>query len=523
MVPGVNQMDVVRQAYRFALDPTPAQERALLRHAGARRWAFNHGVAVYRHIRVEYIRERAEAAAHADGGAAVVVAVRQPSFQDVNAAFNRWKTGRTEDLPEWWSITHPEPAPSWVGENSSQVYLWALYESRDALTRYFSSATGKQSGPRISFPRFASKKLSPVRFKVTGGNTTGARPIDSRHVRLPIIGAVRTHESTRKLLRRTANGTVTIKNATVTQRGGRWSIAFSCEVSRTARVRPAPTPRQRAGGTVGIDVGVKVLAALSTGELVPNPRTANTLRAKVTRIQRGIARCEKGSKRQQALYSRLARTKHAEANMRRANLHELTTRLVHSHAHVVLEDLAVKAMTSTARGSIAQPGKKVRQKAGLNRAILDASFGELRRQLTYKTSWYGAQLTVADRWAPTSKTCSACGWRHPSLTLADRRFHCGACGLQLDRDMNAARNLCQLAAADALPDGEPTAVVASTAGETQNARRANISPPAPPGVGGSRRRREKPAPNHLAGIRRAAHDHKVVASTNPHGTPAPSP
>jgi len=105
MVPGVNQMDVVRQAYRFALDPTPAQERALLRHAGARRWAFNHGVAVYRHIRVEYIRERAEAAAHADGGAAVVVAVRQPSFQDVNAAFNRWKTGRTEDLPEWWSIT----------------------------------------------------------------------------------------------------------------------------------------------------------------------------------------------------------------------------------------------------------------------------------------------------------------------------------------------------------------------------------------------------------------------------------
>jgi putative transposase len=514
--------EVVRQAYRFALDPTPAQERALQRHAGARRWAFNHAIAVYRHVSAQRAAALAIAAA-ADGKEASPVTVRQPSFQDVNTAFNRWKTGRSNELPDWWTSTHPDDAPDWVGENSSQVYLWAIYESREALTRFFNSTTGKQTGPRIGFPRFATKKSSPVRFKVTGGNTTGARPVDSRHIQLPIIGAIRTHEPTRKLLRRTTNGTVSIKNATVSQRAGRWHIAFSCEVAKTARVRPAPSRRQRAGNTVGVDVGVKALAALSTGEIVPNPRTANTLRTKVTRVQQAIARCQKGSHRQQALYRRLARLKHTEANRRRAHLHQLTTRLVHNHDHVVLEDLAVKAMTATARGTTVHPGKRVRQKAGLNRAILDASFGELRRQLTYKTSWYGAQLTVADRWAPTSKTCSACGWRHPNLTLADRQFHCDDCGLSLDRDLNAAHNLRQLAAADALPTGELPAAVAPTAEETQNARRADTRPPTPSGAGGSRHRREKPAPTRSVGIRRAARDTKGAASTTTRGTPTPVP
>lgn len=521
IVPGVDK-DVVRQAYRYALDPTPAQERVLLRHAGARRWAFNHGIAVYRHVSAQ--RAAALASATAPGpDTTTVSASRQPSFQDVNTAFNRWKSGRTEDLPEWWTATHPDAAPEWVCENSAQVYLWAIYESRDALTRFFNTATGKQTGHQVGFPRFAAKKTSPVRFKVTGGNTTGARPVDSRHVQLPIIGTIRTHEPTRKLLRRISNGTVNIKNATISQRGGRWHVAFSCEVVQAARIRPAPSRRQQAGGTVGVDVGVKALAALSTGEIVPNPRTANTLRAKVTQVQRAIARCEKGSHRQHALYRRLARLKHTEANRRRAHLHQLTTRLVHDHDHVVLEDLAVKAMTTTARGNIHRPGKRVRQKAGLNRAILDASFGELRRQLTYKTSWYGARLTVADRWAPTSKTCSACWWRHPNLTLADRQFHCDTCGLSLDRDLNAANNLRQLAATGALPTGELPAVVAPTAEETSNARRADTRPPTPSGVGGSRHRREKPAPNARVGIRRAARDAKVAASKPPRGTPTPVP
>lgn len=505
-VAGMGETAVARQAYRFALDPTPTQERALLRYAGARRWAYNHAVAVFHHQRSEYARTQSE---HAD--VQPVVAMRQPTFQEINTAFNRWKNGRVDELPEWWTATHPDPAPEWVAENSSQAYLWAIYEARDALTRFFQSATGKQTGPRISFPRFASKKRSPVRFKVTGG-PEAARPVDSRHVRLPIIGKVRTHEPTRKLLRRISNSTVRIKNASISQKGGRWYIAFSCEVDRATRVKDRAGPRQQAGGTVGVDVGVKVLAALSTGELVPNPRAANRYRGKVTKVQRAVSRCQDGSRRQGQLRRRLAAVRHTEANARRAGLHELTTRLVHAHDHIVVENLAVKAMARSAQGSVAQPGKRVRQKAGLNRAILDASFGELRRQLTYKTGWYGARLTVVDRWAPTSKTCSACSWLHPSLTLADREFHCEACGVQLDRDLNAARNLRQLAVAEALPDGQLTRAVASTARETRNARRAGTRPPTPPGADGSRRQREKPAPTP-GGVRRAAHDPTVVAST----------
>ncbi len=134
-----------------------------------------------------------------------------------------------------------------------------------------------------------------------------------------------------------------------------------------------------------------------------------------------------------------------------------------------------------------------------------------------------AQLTVADRWAPTSKTCSACGWRHPNLTLADRQFHCNNCGLSIDRDLNAAHNLRQLAATGALPTGELPAAVAPTAEETQNARRADTRPPTPSGAGGSRHRREKPAPNRSVGIRRAARDTKVAASTTTRATPTPVP
>jgi len=487
---GMGDGRVVHQAYRFALDPTPRQERAMLRHAGARRWAFNRAISVYRHQREEHTRELAAAA---EAGRAAV-AVRHPGFQVMNNAFNAWKSGRTEGLPDWWAATHRDPAPVWIREISSMVSLWAIREAHDALSRYFDSAAGRQGGPAIGFPQFAARKSSPTRFKVSGGRS-GARPSGSRHIALPIIGPVRTHESTRKLLRRIANGTVVVKNATISQRAGRWYVAFNCEVLATAKVRPGPSRRQRAGGIIGVDVGVKVLAALSTGELVPNPRAANRYRARLTRAQRAASRCERGSRRQQDLYRRLARLKHGEANLRRARLHELTTRLVQSHDHVVLEDLAIKTMTATGRGSVDQPGLRVQQKAGLNRAILDAAFGELRRQLTYKTTWYGARLTVADRWFPSSKTCSACGWRHPNLTLADRLFLCRGCGLAINRDLNAAINLRQLAGAGALPIGSPLRPSTPLRGRRKNARFG-----------------EKPAPGQTAGVRRAAQDRKVLAS-----------
>lgn len=126
-------------------------------------------------------------------------------------------------------------------------------------------------------------------------------------------------------------------------------------------------------------------------------------------------------------------------------------------------------MTASARGTVDKPGSNVRAKAGLNRAILDVSPGEFRRQLEYKTAWYGSTITVIDRFFPSSQTCSACGAR-AKLTLADRIYRCAACGFAADRDVNAAINIAAQAA------------VAPGKGETLNARRAVDDHPQPAGI-----------------------------------------
>jgi putative transposase len=458
----------------------------MLRHAGARRWAFNHAVAVYRHQRVEYLSEQAAAAE----ACRPAVAVRQPGFQDVNSAYNQWKAGRVAELPRWWIATHSDPAPAWVYEISSMVSLWAFREANEALNRYFDSATGRQGGPATGFPQLATRKSSPTRFKVSGGRS-GARPSGSRHIALPIIGRVRTHESTRKLLRRIANGTVVVKNATISQRAGRWYVAFNCEVLATAKVRPGPSRRQRAGGIIGVDVGVKVLAALSTGELVPNPRAANRYRARLTRAQRAAARCERGSRRQQDLYRRLARLKHDEANLRRARLHELTTRLVQSHDHVVLEDLAIKTMTVTGRGGVAHPGLRVQQKAGDSGRGVRGAAPPIHIQ--NRVVW-GSAL---DSEPLVSLQQDLLGVRVATSKPHARRSAFSLPGVR-SRDQSGPQRRDQPASARRgwrTPHWEPTLAVASTAGETKSARFG-----------------EKPAPGQTAGVRRAAHDRKVTAS-----------
>jgi putative transposase len=132
------------------------------------------------------------------------------------------------------------------------------------------------------------------------------------------------------------------------------------------------------------------------------------------------------------------RAVHARAaNIRRDVLHKATTQLAQRHRVIVAEDLAVANMIRRKPGA----GRGGR---GLNRALADAAPAELRRQLGYKTTWYGSALLVADRWYPSSKTCSACGWRKPNLPLAERTWTCDGCGAEHDRDLNAATNLARL-------------------------------------------------------------------------------
>ena len=178
-----------------------------------------------------------------------------------------------------------------------------------------------------------------------------------------------------------------------------------------------------------MDVGVRHLAMLSTGAIIANPRALQHSLRKLRRLNRELARRTPGSKRRNQARRRLARVHARAANLRRDSLHKLTTTLATEHGTVVVEQLNVAGM--------------VRNRY-LARAISDTGMAELRRLLAYKTSWYGSRLVVADPFFPSSKTCSACGWVKAKLTLAERTFTCPACGLVMDRDLNAARNLAKL-------------------------------------------------------------------------------
>ncbi|MGA4987850.1 RNA-guided endonuclease InsQ/TnpB family protein [Nonomuraea bangladeshensis] len=302
----------------------------------------------------------------------------------------------------------------------------------------------------------------------------------TRRTRIPRLGEVRLHNSAKRLARLLARGEAVVQSVTVSRGGDRWYASVLCKVS--ADLPKRPTRRQTAAGVVGLDLGVTHLVALSQPadlgrgpvQLVNNPRHLAAAQARLRRAQRAWSRTQKGSARRGKAKKRLSRL-HEQLAVRRAGfLHQVTKRLATGFGIVAVEDLHVAGMTRSARGTVESPGRNVRQKAGLNRAILDTSPAELRRQLTYKTSWYGSTLAVLDRWFPSSKTCSACGRQNPRLTLADRVFTC-VCGLTLSRDLNAARNIAAHAVAVPAPVAE---TVAPDRGETSNARGASVSPPA---------------------------------------------
>ena len=412
------------QAFRFELDPGNVTRGALASHAGGARFA--HGWALRlvksRLSQRERIREGA-----LTGGASAREAEALARTVPVP-----WSLA---SLRKEWNRAKGEVAPWWA-ENSKECYSSGLDGLARGLDAWLKSRNGERKGPKVGFPQPKGKRCRRS-FRVT----TGAFGVtDERHIRLPRIGVIRTKEPTVKLLQQLQTGTARILSATVSEAAGRWYVSFGCEVKRELA-----SVRQAAGQVVGVDAGVSVLAVLSTGEKVPNPKHLSRYQRRITRRQRelsrrrGPAEGRQPSKRWKDSRTRLARVHGKVARARADGLHKLTTRLAKSYPAVVVENLNVAGMTASAKGSGHWRGK-----AGLNRAILDVAPGELRRQLGYKCSWYGSALVVADRWYPSSKTCSGCGWRKPSLPLSERMFRCKACGLVIDRDLNAALNLAAL-------------------------------------------------------------------------------
>jgi putative transposase len=398
------------QAYRFALDLTPAQERSVLAHAGAARVAHNWALARVKAVLDQRAAERSYGVA--DDQLTPAVSWSLPALRKA------------------WNTAKPQVAPWWP-EVSKEAFNTGLDALARGLKNWADSRSGKRAGRPVGFPRFKSRRRTTpsVRF------TTGAIRVeaDRKHVVLPRLGRLKLHESARKLARRVEAGTARITSATVRRDGRRWHVAFTVEVERVDRAPARPD------STVGVDVGIKYLAVLSTGELVDNPRHLAAAQNRLRVLGRALSRKvgpdrragSRPSKRWQRAAARLGRAHVRVGNLRRDGLHKLTTRLAAEHGTVVVEDLNVAGMLTNTR---------------LARHIADAGFAEIRRQLAYKTTWNSGRLVVADRWYPSSKTCSGCGAVKTKLALSEREYGCEACGLVLGRDLNAARNLAALAA-----------------------------------------------------------------------------
>ncbi|MCK2241705.1 MULTISPECIES: IS607 family element RNA-guided endonuclease TnpB [unclassified Crossiella] len=399
----------VIHAYRFALDPTPRQVGALVRHCGAARVAFNWGLALVKANLAQRAAERSYAITEE--------ALTPPVSWSMYSLRKRWNTVKAEVAP-WWA------------ECSKEAYATGFDQLAHALRTWSDSKRGKRRGPRVGFPRFKSKRKanSSCRF------TTGAIRLepDRKHVTLPMLGTIKTHESTRKLHRRITDGTARIISARVRREAGRWFCSFTVEVQRSVSAPRRPKT------VIGVDLGVKTLAVFSDGRApVENPRHYDTARRRLARLSRTVSRRHgpdrrtgtRPSKRWERANLRRNRVHHRIGNLRRDAIHKLTTSLAREYGIVVVEDLNVAGMVGNRR---------------LARALADAGFGEIRRQLVYKTIWHGGCLTVADRWFPSSKTCSGCQAVKPKLPLRVRTYLCEHCGLVLDRDVNAARNLAAL-------------------------------------------------------------------------------
>jgi putative transposase len=439
----VSDASVIRQAYRFSLDPTVEQEQFLAGCAGASRFWFNQGLALVRRC----LDERAV------GGQVDV----PWCYKGLCVAF------RGDAIKD-------ELAP-WRGEVVTGSYQAGLEALGKALQGY---SAARKAGRKVGFPRFRAKGRSheAVIFQ-------RPRLPDSRHVVLDRrLGAVRTEESMRKLiglLDRDPNARVL--RATVQRTNGGWVISFTVE--RSPKRRRARKP----GAVVGVDVGLVRLATLSTGHVVVNSRPLQAQLGRPRRLQRQLDRQRrannpenygldgrakqgrrewKKSRRMGRTERRIAGLHGRVANLRREQAHQLTTALAREFGVIGVETLAVKNLMRNHR---------------LARHIADVGWGTILAQLRYKTSWSdGSMLVAAHRFYPSSKTCSACGAAKAKLRLVDRVFTCEepACKQVIDRDLNAALNLARTADRHARAQGVQS-YVARTGRFTKTARRGQVS------------------------------------------------
>jgi putative transposase len=349
------------------------QRTQLAKHAGVARHAFNWGLALTKQI-LDHNQDNPE---------------------------NKIKFPSAIDLHKWL-VALVKSDNLWYYESSKCAPQYALAHLRDAWSRCFNKQL----------------KTKPPKFKKKGRNDSFTldgtiKVVDHYKIQVPKIGILKTYE-------RLPFG-YEPKNVTISRKADRWYISYRIEVE------PQTIPKQLE--TVGVDLGVKTLAYLSSGIVFQGAKAYKLYEKRLSRLQWLNRRKVIGSSNWRKAQIKIARLHAKIANIRKDTLHKLTTYLAKNHSFIVIEDLNVSGMLKNGK---------------LSKAIADMGFYEFRRQLEYKCNLYGSELIVAERWFASSKTCSNCGWHNRDLKLSDRWFLCIGCGYFIDRDWNASINLSRL-------------------------------------------------------------------------------
>jgi putative transposase len=370
---------VIQQAFRFELDPNRAQRVLLAKSVGASRYVYNWGLA-------ESKRQ-------------YELTGKRPRLGELKAQL----------------VALKQSEATWLYEVSAHIGQSALKDLNGAFERFFKSVKGE--GPKAGYPRFKRKgERDTARiYEVT---------LEERHLRMPNIGRVRLKETCSE---RGFEGRVL--SATISRRADRWFVSLAVEGEREVEL---PRPVVKPSDAVGVDLGLKATAVIHDGSetrVVEPQRALRRNLKRLRRLDRQVARKQRGSRNREKAKLRRARLHYRISCERQDKLHQLSSSLARTKSVIVLEDLNVRGMQRNRRLAL---------------SVSDAGLGELRRQLVYKSEWHGSTLVIADRFYPSSKLCSGCGVFKDALALGERVFDCDACGVSLDRDVNAAINLRRL-------------------------------------------------------------------------------
>jgi putative transposase len=317
-----------------------------------------------------------------------------------------------------------EPDTLWLKEADAQVLQQALSDVDRAFDAYFNR--------RSRFPRFRSKKAGHFAFRIPQRVR-----VENGKVYVPKVDWVRIRQS-REVEGKTKSATFK-RDAT-----GHWYVSLTAEFEMPDTEPSAPT------NPVGVDLGLKDLFVLSDGKRVLAPRFPRRAARQLQKAQKNLSRKKPASRRRDKAKRRVARVHRKVSNQRSDFLHKLATNLTREYDCICVEDLNNKALAKTK----------------LSRSVLDAAFGEFVRQVEYKATWNFRRSMKVGRFFASTKTCSECRTVNPDLTLSDRTWLCG-CGVQHDRDLNAARNIL----------AEGMRLVAAGQTETLNARGEPVSLP----------------------------------------------